>query len=85
MKELMELRGMKPGVPAMLVATLGALQARVLELGKLDRRYEGKLTGGGRCVWLTDGRRVEFEAIGDGGFIGALSKEPDPAYPGRGS
>lgn len=83
MKPLAKTEPMRPGTPSLIILGVGILQAQVLCLGRMDRRYEGTLEGGGRCVWLKDGRRVEFEPVPGGGFLAAVGLEPDPAWPGR--
>jgi hypothetical protein len=83
MKRLVTIAPLSPGVPAMLRGSLGAVQCLVLDLAKMDLRFEGSLDGGGKCVWLTDGRRCEFEISPDGGWLAATSKAPDPAWPGN--
>jgi len=41
MKELISHTAMKPGVPILLVARLSTIQCMVLQLGRMDRRFEG--------------------------------------------
>lgn len=82
MRALREHSAAKPGMRKILVGGMTSLQAAVLRLHTLDDRYEGTLVDGGRCVWLTDGRRIELQTVGTG-FVANLSKEPDPAYPGK--
>ena len=82
MKLLLSHDPMKPGTPSMLILMVGLMQASVLELGSMDRRFEGKLDGG-KCVWLKDGRRVEFVLVPGGGYVASTSKETDPEWPGK--
>jgi hypothetical protein len=64
-------------------SSVSSIQFQILQLYLMDTRFEGE-TDAGRCVWLKDGRRVEFDLVAGGGFVAALCKGgPDPLYPGR--
>ncbi len=68
--------------PTTIRLAMGPIKCMVLCLSSMDTRWEGVLEGRGKCVWLKDGRRVEFFSSG-GSVGGSLGREPDPAYPGK--
>lgn len=83
MKKLLEVVPMSAVTVSTLRRSLSPVRKAILRLEALDTRWEASLEGGGKCVWTTDGHRVEFELISGGGYVGARSKVPDELYPGR--
>lgn len=61
---------------------LSPVAKQMIDLNKLDLSLgRGVGKGNDRCLWMTDGRRIEI-IVGQGGeLIVSKTKEPDPDRP----
>jgi hypothetical protein len=63
---------------------LGMIPAMVCRLGDTDlTRGKAKIKNG-RCLWTTDGRRIDI-TINGGAMIAGVSKDIDPSAPPTGT
>jgi hypothetical protein len=68
----------------MVAGNLGMIPAMVCNLGKADLTRGKAKIANGRCLWTTDGRRIDITMNG-GAMIAGVSKEADPLAPPAGT
>jgi hypothetical protein len=66
---------------SMIAGFLGPMQAAMLGLGMVDLAAgTGIIDGQTKCLWRTDGRRIEIN-MERGGVVASVSRGPDPEKP----
>ena len=73
------LEALYPSDIKMITSSLG-FGSIILSLGNADYTTGSMQKDNGKCIWLLDGRRVDFE-YGAGGFISSITNEADPNKP----
>lgn len=63
---------------SMIQRSLGPVSFTILGLGDIEIKYGSAKIKNGKCVWRKDKHRISFVSDGHGGFVGSVSKEPDP-------
>jgi hypothetical protein len=67
---------------AMIRSSVGPIQSMILHLDDVDvSKGSGQIGPTSKCIWTTDRRRITFDLVQGGGFIGSIGNEPDPDCP----